>query len=109
MGVIFALTALFCSLLALTAAATDGGNLTSTGSTVNLNGIPYYIPGSPFASITKPQSQILTGKPSVFGGLVPVTIVGTSSVTFNLVDLYQSVKSYGEKDDVWNVGFLPGT
>lgn len=107
MGFIFALTALFCTLLRLTV-ATDG-NLTSTGSTVNLNGIPYYIPGSPFASITGLQSQILTGKKTVFGGLVPVTIVGTSSVTFNLVDLHQSVKSYAEKDDVWNQGFLPGT
>lgn len=107
MGVIFALTALFCTLLGLTA-ATDG-NLTSTGSTVNLNGIPYYIPGSPFSSIPQLQSHILKGKKSVFGGLVPVTIVGTSSVTFNLVDLYRSVKGYGEKDDVWNEGFLPGT
>lgn len=39
---------------------------------------------------------------------MPVTIVGTSSVTFNLVDLYQSLNTYGEKDDVWNDGFLPG-
>lgn len=106
MGAIFAITALFCILLGLTV-ATDG-NLTSTGSTVNLNGIPYYIPGSPFASVAKRQSHILTGKKSVFGGLVPVTIVGTSSVTFNLVDLHQSLKSYSEKDDVWNEGFLPG-
>lgn len=106
MGAIFAITALFCLLLGLTV-ATDG-NLTSTGSTVELNGIPYYIPGSPFVSVAKLHSQILTGKKSVFGGLVPVTIVGTSSVTFNLADLHQSLKTYGEKDDVWNEGFLPG-
>lgn len=106
MGAIFAIAALFCILLGLTV-ATDG-NLTSTGSTVNLNGIPYYIPGSPFASIAKLQSQTLTGKKSVFGGLVPITIVGTNSVTFNLVDLHQKLRTYGEKDDVWNEGFLPG-
>lgn len=106
MGAIFAITALFCILLGLTV-ATDG-NLTSTGSTVNLNGIPYHIPGSPFASVAKLQSQTLTDKKSVFGGLVPITIVGTNSVTFNLVDLHQSLKTYGEKDDVWNEGFLPG-
>lgn len=106
MGAIFAIPALFCILLGLTF-ATDG-NLTSTGSTVNLNGISYYIPGSPFASVAKFQSQVLTGKKRVFGGLVPITIVVTSSVTFNLVDLHQSVKIYGEKDDVWNEGFLPG-
>lgn len=106
MGAIFAITALFCILLRLTAATY--GNFTSTGSTVNLNGIPYFIPGSPFASVTKLQSQILTGKKSAFGGLVPITIVGTSSVTFSLVDLHQSLKTYGEKDDVWNEGFLTG-
>lgn len=106
MGAIFAITALFCILLGLTV-ATDG-NLTSTGSTINLNGIPYYIPGSPFASVAKLQSHILTGKKSVFGGLVPVTIVATSSVTFNPVDLHQTLKTYGEEDDVWNEGFLPG-
>ncbi len=98
------MAALFYSLLALTAA----GNFTSTGSTVTLNGIPYYIPGTPLVSIPNFKARTLAGTKSLFGGLVPVTVVGTSLVTFNLINLQQTVKEFGEKDDVWGEAFLSG-
>ena len=83
-------------------------NLVSEGSTVSLNGIPYYIPGTPYAS--EPRFKVRTPGHStnVLGGLVPVTVVATSSVTFNLVDLQKKLKGFQESDDVWQAGFLSG-
>lgn len=83
-------------------------NFTSTGSTVILSGIPYYVPGTPVGSIPNFNPQILSGTKCVFGNLVPVTVVETTSVTFNLENLKNTVKEYGTEDDVWGVAFLSG-
>ena len=82
--------------------------LTSTGSTVELNGIPYYIPGRPFASLPYFSPQSLAGVKGLLGGLVPVTVVGTASVNFNVKELEKTVEEFGERDDVWGEGFLSG-
>lgn len=89
-------------------AVTKAFNLTSTGSTVELNGIPYYIPGKPFASLPSYGSQSLTGLKGLLGGLLPVTLVATASVDFNVDELDKTVHGFGEKDDVWGEGFLSG-
>lgn len=98
------LTIFACGLLAVTHAF----NLTSTGSTVELNGIPYYIPGKPFASLPFYGPRSLAGLKGLLGGLVPVTLVATASVDFNVEDLGKTVQDFGEKDDVWTEGFLSG-
>ena len=82
--------------------------LTSTGSTVALDGVPYYIPSTPYASIPNFQSQILAGKGSGYGGIVPVTVVNATSATFTLAQLDQTVATFGREDDVWQEGFLSG-
>lgn len=89
-------------------ALTHAFNLTSTGSTVELNGIPYYIPGKPFASLPYFSPQSLAGLKGLLGGLVPVTVVATPSVDFNVEELGKTVHGFGEKDDVWGEGFLSG-
>ena len=90
---------------AVTAAAF---NLTSTGSTVELNGLPYYIPGRPYASLPYFSPHTLAGLKGLLGGLVPVTVVGTASVDFNLEELEKTVLDFAKKDDVWGEGFLSG-
>lgn len=87
---------------------TNAFNLTSTGSTVELNGIPYYVPGRPFASLPYFSPQALAGVKGLLGGLVPVTVVGTASVNFNVKELEKTVQEFGERDDVWGEGFLSG-
>lgn len=91
-------------LLGLTVAL----DLASLGSTVTLNGIPYYIPGTPYASKPSFKARTRGNATTVLGGLTPVTVVATNSVTFNLVDLLQTVKDYEKSDDVWQPGFLSG-
>lgn len=85
-----------------------GIELTSTGSTAALNGIPYYIPGTPYAMIPDFQSHILAGKGGGYGGIVPVTVVEPTSALFTLAQLDQAVETYGKEDDVWQEGFLSG-
>lgn len=89
-------------------AGTNAFNLTSTGSTVELNGIPYYLPGKPFASLPYFSPQTLAGVKGLLGGLVPVTLVGTASADFTVEELGKTVQGFGEKDDVWGEGFLSG-
>ena len=84
-----------------------GVELTSTGSTAALDGIPYYIPSTPYAKIPNFQSQVLAGKGSGYAGIVPVTVVKATSAVFTLAQLDQAVAAYGE-DDVWQESFLSG-
>ena len=67
--------------------------LVSTGRTVTVNNVPYYVPAKVFATVSLTASL-------GFEDLVPVTVVGNS------VNLQSTVKSYAGSDDVWNAGFL---
>ena len=72
--------------------------LVSTGQTLVLNDIPYYLPAEPFTTVAIGKRSGLKSK----SGLVPVTVVGGSD------DLQATVQAYGEVDDVWSTGFLGG-
>lgn len=93
-------------LLCFLCARAYGIELASTGSTAALDGVPYYIPSTPYATIPNFQSQILAGKESGFGGIIPVTVVKATSATFTLAQLDQAVETYGKEDDVWQESFL---
>ena len=80
--------------------------LISTGMTVVLNDIPYYIPASPVATIQIRPNQIIAG--SSAAGLVPLTVVETTSLTFNQSDLAAIIANYTASDDVFQAGFLEG-
>ena len=79
--------------------------LRSTGQTLVLNDIPYYVPGTPFATI--PFLKSLQSTASA-GGLVPVTVVRLSASNASLSGLERAIDDF-EEDDVWNEGFLEGT
>lgn len=83
-------------------------DLVSEGSTISLNGIPYYIPGTPYASEPSLKVQASCNSTTVLDGLVPVTVVTTSSVFFNQVELQKTLEGFKESDDVWQAGFLSG-
>lgn len=95
----------FFFFAALILGLTAAWDLASTGSTVILNGVPYYIPGTPYAS--RPSFKA-SNSTTILGRLVPLTVVATSSVTFNLADLEKTVKGFQETDDVWQAAFLSG-
>ena len=85
-----------------------GLDLISTGSTVALNGVPYYVPSTPYVKIPSFNSRVLAGKGSGYGGIVPVTVVkATAAVT--LAQLKSTITAYGSEDDVWQTGFLSST
>lgn len=78
-------------------------SLTSTGSTLLLGDIAYYVPGTPFANL--PSFSNLEHLASD-GGFIPVTVIGTTpKSSFSTRD--QLIQSF-EVDDVWNEGFLEG-
>ena len=74
----------------------------STGSTVILNGVPYFAPPNPVTTL-------LGGwVPSFYGagtGLLPMTVVTTNQPQYGASDLDTSVQGYAG-DDVWQSGFL---
>ena len=89
----------FLLIIRLTAAA-----LTSTGQTLLLNGVPYYVPATPYIKVSSLPS--LKSVASA-GGLVPVTIVGVSAANSSLSSIGGIIDGFGF-DDVWNPGFLDG-
>ena len=79
----------------------------STGSTLSLNGIPYYVPGKAFASGYKSLYATCAGK--VPGSsLVPVTVVNFNAATTSLSALQTALDGFGALDDVWGDAFLSG-
>ena len=83
---------------------TWAGSLTSTGQTLVLNDIPYYVPATPFATLPflKPLQSA-----AYAGGLAPVTVVRLSASNASLSGLEQAISGFGV-DDVWNEGFVEG-
>ncbi|KAJ3037698.1 hypothetical protein HDV00_001420 [Rhizophlyctis rosea] len=75
--------------------------LTSTGTTVSLGGIDYFIPPASVSKIASPFKA--TG---VSGDLIPLTVISTTESTFTASSLEKVVKKYAAADDVFNSGFL---
>ena len=96
---------MICVILCFLCTFALGLDLISTGSTVALNGVPYYIPSTPYVKIPNFNSRVLAGKGSGYGGIVPATVVqATAAVT--LAQLDRTIAAYGSDDDVWQTGFL---
>lgn len=74
----------------------------STGQTVTLNGIPYYVPPEPVISIRLPKhAQLSTG-------LNALTVFRPTALPFGEQELEAVVKSYLREDDVFTSSFLQG-
>ena len=80
-------------------------SLTFTGSTLVLNDIPYYVPATPYTTISFPAS--LKSAASA-GGLVPVTVVSGVSASNSSLSTLEDIIGGFESDDVWSEGFLEG-
>ncbi|GAB7349943.1 hypothetical protein MBLNU459_g0640t1 [Dothideomycetes sp. NU459] len=75
-----------------------------TGQTVQLDGLPFYV--HPDVVATLPSSTKLQQAAVKAGGLLPLTVVSTSTLTYNASSFDQLVSSYTAVDDVFTQGFL---
>ncbi|UNI13623.1 hypothetical protein JDV02_000348 [Purpureocillium takamizusanense] len=73
----------------------------STGSTVQLNGIPYYIPPSPIGHV-EVQLPVTSDGPDP----LPITIINSVAKTFGSADLESIKTQFSRLDDVFQPGFL---
>ena len=98
-----ALALSFCFVIA------GPASVTSTGSTVELNGISYFVPSHPFTSIpgTLDVASLVGSKPTD-SSWVPITVVKPSTQSFGISELQDVFKTYRETDDVWSSDFLAG-
>ena len=83
---------------------TSAVSITTTGQTLVLNDVPYYLPAASFATL--PFFTSLKGAASAVG-FVPVTVVELSASNASQSGLKHVIDSFGA-DDVWNSGFLEG-
>ena len=106
MGVLTALGV--CALgLVLEIVCTHTQQIISTGSTLSLSGIPYYVPGKAFASGYTSLYASCAGKHHG-SSLVPITVVNLNTATTSLGALQTALDSFGSQDDVWGDAFLSG-
>lgn len=80
----------------------------STGVTVNLNDVAYYVP--PVVVGTVPVSSALVKAVAAEGpgggGLVPLTVVTTEKLVFGSSELETQITGFTAADDVFQDGFL---
>ena len=74
-----------------------------TGTTFELNGVPYYVPPSPLLTISGGWVPNFAGRSD---GLLPMTVVNIDTLQYGTSDLQKQVATFGQEDDVWQQGFL---
>ena len=104
MYLLYRMLSLFLYLCLFTSASAV--SFVSTGSTVILNGIPYYVPANPVTTLPVQHDQF--GSAASVAGLVPLTVLETSVLTFTQKDFDATIASYTAIDDVFQPGFLQG-
>lgn len=78
-----------------------------TGATVELGGIPYYVPSKPFSSIPGVfDIASLVGGKSTGPSWLPITVLKSTAATLGATELQSSLKTFGDNDDVWTNEFL---
>ena len=90
-------------LLRLT--AVDGYSLIPTGITVELDGIPYYVPPDTVGRL----STAVHDAPSGNFSLLPITVTSTNQASFGRSDLESLRTNFTRSDDVFQNAFLQGT
>ena len=106
MAISYLLSALLV-LLSFTLDHAASYELKSTGSTLSLDGILYYLPASsfktvPIATYTACALAVKQASPQ----FIPITVV--NGVDFSATGLEATVENFGEDDDVWTSSFLAG-
>jgi hypothetical protein len=92
-------------VLILAAQFTLTVSLISTGTTVSLDGIAYYLPSDPVVRIPLPRAFSKFFNSVDF---VPVTVANTNKKSFGATDLENLVTTFSSSDDVFQSGFLKG-
>lgn len=72
----------------------------STGQTVTLNGIPYYVPPEPVTSISLPENAKLNS------GLNALTVFNPTGLPFGKQELDAAAERYLGEDDVFTTSFM---
>jgi hypothetical protein len=99
------LTAVFSILLGF-ATITDAVS-TKIGTTVELDGIYYYVPPVAVSKLTATAGQLKSA--GVSGeDLVPLTVMQGDFASFNATTMESIIDRYLISDDVFSTGFLPG-
>ena len=89
--------------------STSAAVLASTGSTIDLGGIPYYVPSKPFGAVPGTFfTQTLGIGQSTDTQLIPVTVVKSGSTSYNTAELQNILKTFDYNDDIWTTDFLQG-
>ncbi|KAI4095792.1 MAG: hypothetical protein LQ339_007155 [Xanthoria mediterranea] len=91
--------ALLLALVRYVAALT----LRSTGGTLMLGDIPYYVPATPYTTV----SVRALGRLQSVNGLSPVTVIGATAGNASVGSLGSILAAFAT-DDVWNPYFLQG-
>lgn len=87
-----------CSFFAPTIAS----SLATTGQTVQLDGISFYVPAEPVATL---EQSSLPGKIKK-SGLTPLTVLKTDNFGYSTEDFDAAVSNFTSTDDVFSSGFL---
>lgn len=78
--------------------------VSSSGTTLVVGGVSYFMPGTPVAQLSLAKaSKALASS----GSLVPFTFVSASG-KFSAGDLTTVIAKNGASDDVWSTSFLKG-
>ncbi|PHH66621.1 hypothetical protein CDD81_6458 [Ophiocordyceps australis] len=72
----------------------------STGSTVSLNDVPYYVPPDAVANVSAISKNLTQN-----GDLVPVTFLSSNAASLSLRDLQERLLLFSQADDVFQQGF----
>lgn len=83
-------------------------DLLSSGATLSLGDVSYYISDEPFASGYGSIYTAGAGTSKVAFGLLPVTVVDLGPAVFSLGTLERNIVTFEKKDDVWSKSFLAG-
>ena len=92
--------------LAATSCYAVHAQVASSGTTLVVGSLSYFVPGTPIAklSLTKAKNSFKSGD-----SLVPFTFVGAVSGKFSAEDLSAVIANYSASDDVWTTSFLTGS
>ena len=103
---------MFLNLALLAGAAlafTSLGHAASSkaGSTMNVDGIFYYVPSTPVSRLEATSDQLKTATTNG-EDLIPFTVITDNASIFNTSTLQSIVTSFAADDDVFSSGFLQG-
>ena len=79
----------------------------STGRTLVLGGLPYFVPPTPVSALRDGHTLSIAAK-IASDGLVPFSVIPTSKTPFDGTALQQTVDDWSARDDVWSKEFLTG-